>query len=1044
MNKKFVNTKRLSPAGNEFTKTGRYCQYPKNTALYYEFWDEEKRRCLEGFTTAEGDISITGFHYFYLNYTRIQRVKSTTRPDGTVHSERIEGFPAFYDTDFHYFQAVETCRITGKHLAVLKARRKGFSYKAASMMNRNYFLVRHSKNFVFASLKEYLTGVDAILTKTFEMMSFIDDNTAWSQPRSLDRPMEKTSGYKKRVNGQWVQKGFLSSIAGISLKDDPEKVKGKAGELIFFEEAGSFPELQDAWAYAMPTMRQGDRTLGTMIAFGCLTENNDVITADGRKVSIKDLKQEDGILGYSTNTGVSEEPIIWMQPPAEKPCVRLTTNTGRHIECSTDHPILWGRQNFGSRPRVKGSDKRVFVKKMIFKEAKDIVIGDQVAVADVIGRFGNKVMWSPRLVGLLIGDGSYGFDKTPILSNADPEVNEYVYSNFSVVKESGYTTKDGREYKETRIRKICPKLRELGIYGQTKENKRLPDNLFSYRDEDVREMIGGLFDADGYVQAREIGPCEVSLSSTSKEMLLEVLHVMNRWGIHGRIQTIKQGLSPKSTKDHYRYIISDSLSLARFKEQIHFLTKRKQDRLEEIAIAQKWSGRKSSKEEEMQSIRVERIVKVEDVGVMPIYNLTAGKTHTYLANGIVTHNTGGTSGSGFECLDELFYHPEAYDCLSFPNEWSDSSLGTECGFFVPIYHILEGFIDVDGNSIAEDARDFEIKERNKKRQGNDPKAYDTYIAEHPFSPEEATLQVSANILNQATLKEQYDRTKVHNLTALGVPGELVPLNGKVNFQPNWELKPILKFPHRKGDDITGCVIVYEKPFTQNGDVPDGLYFICHDPYAQDQATSSSLGAAYVLKRPNKYSQPDDMIVASYVGRPATQDTYNYTLFNLATFYNAKIGFENDRGDVIGYAKRFRRLNQLQPQFEMLQNKDLQSKTVDRGFGMHMTEQRKNQGMLMWRDWLDCKRGRALDDSYTLNVHKIYDPALLQESMKFNNKGNFDRVMALLVGMYMMQEMYNTTVRPKVTTAHGDWFDRVYDGSFNPQEDDIIGGEVISI
>jgi hypothetical protein len=65
-------------------------------------------------------------------------------------------------------------------------------------------------------------------------------------------------------------------------------------------------------------------------------------------------------------------------------------------------------------------------------------------------------------------------------------------------------------------------------------------------------------------------------------------------------------------------------------------------------------------------------------------------------------------------------------------------------------------------------------------------------------------------------------------------------------------------------------------------------------------------------------------------------------------------------------------------------------------------------------------------------------------MKFNNKGNFDRVMALLVGMYMMQEMYNTTVRPKVTQAHGEWFDRVYDGSFNPQEDDIIGGEVISI
>ena len=97
-------------------------------------------------------------------------------------------------------------------------------------------------------------------------MSFVDDNTAWTQPRLRDREMHKQSGYKKNVNGALVEMGMKSQIIGVSLKDDPDKVRGKAGELIFFEEAGSFPGLLKAWEVAMPTMRQGSKTLGTMVA----------------------------------------------------------------------------------------------------------------------------------------------------------------------------------------------------------------------------------------------------------------------------------------------------------------------------------------------------------------------------------------------------------------------------------------------------------------------------------------------------------------------------------------------------------------------------------------------------------------------------------------------------------------------------------------------------------------------------------------------------------------------------------------------------------
>ena len=78
-------------------------------------------------------------------------------------------------------------------------------------------------------------------------------------------------------------------------------------------------------------------------------------------------------------------------------------------------------------------------------------------------------------------------------------------------------------------------------------------------------------------------------------------------------------------------------------------------------------------------------------------------------------------------------------------------------------------------------------------------------------------------------------------------------------------------------------------------VPDNLFIICHDPYANDlpYAQGMSLGATYVIKNVNNFSNPADMIVASYVGRPEFQDDYQRNLFMLAEYYNAKIGFEND-------------------------------------------------------------------------------------------------------------------------------------------------------
>tara|TARA_R110000765_G_scaffold205916_1_gene310844 strand:- start:60 stop:2027 length:1968 start_codon:yes stop_codon:yes gene_type:complete len=653
---KFKNTHLFSIAANTYKEYGYYTDAIPDTKEYYEFWDEERRKCLEGHTIDK--VTITGYHYFYLNYCPIDRAVDVYLSDGTKIAQRERTFPAFYDGDYDYFHVVDRCRRENKHLSVLKGRRKGYSYKSGSMMTRNYFHVRNSKNFVFAEQKEYLIG-DGILSKAWDFISFIDDNTAWTQPRLTDKEMHKQSGYKKRVNGADVALGMKSQIIGVSLKDNPDKVRGKAGELIFFEEAGSFNGLLKAWEVAMPTMRQGNKTLGTMIAFG----------------------------------------------------------------------------------------------------------------------------------------------------------------------------------------------------------------------------------------------------------------------------------------------------------------------------------------------------------------------------------TGGKEGVGFESLEELFYHPDAYDCLGFENEWDAGATGTRCGYFVPIYQSLDGFIDDNGNSDTGEAIAFEDGQREKKRNANDPKALDQYVAEHPFSPQEATLQVTANLFDVNSLKEQYNKVKANNLENEGTSGVLYYTKEKtVGFRPSPDVYPVYKYPHRKGDKTKGAVVVYEDPYkNKDGDVPHSLYIICHDPYAQSgQGVGESLGASYVIKRPNNLSKPDDIIVASYVGRPQTQDEYNANLFMLADFYNAKIGFENDRGELIAYAKRYRKLHKLQEEFEMLDKRELRSKVTRRQFGMHMTQQRKKQGELYIRDWLISPRGTNEEGVTTLNMHKIYDPALLQELIKFNYRGNFDRVMALMIGMYHTRELYNREV-VEITNdrSQDDWFNNNY-------------------
>lgn len=266
-NKKIINSNKFRQAALNFINTGSYCNFPESTSEYFKFWDEESKRCVDGYTADDGDF-ISGYNYFYLNYCPIQRIVYTVLENKKVKKTRELQFPDFYDYDYYFFQAMQEAEDEGKHLCALKSRRKGYSYKNAAMACRNYYLIPGSKTYIYASNKQYLTE-DGILTKAWDYMDFIDKNTAWGKKRSVNTQMRKRAGfYSKDDYGNEIELGYKSEIIGVTLKDNPDVVRGKAGKLIIFEEAGSFSELGAAWQIARPSVEQDGVAFGTMVAFG--------------------------------------------------------------------------------------------------------------------------------------------------------------------------------------------------------------------------------------------------------------------------------------------------------------------------------------------------------------------------------------------------------------------------------------------------------------------------------------------------------------------------------------------------------------------------------------------------------------------------------------------------------------------------------------------------------------------------------------------------------------------------------------------------------
>lgn len=256
-----------------FEKHGRYTHLtpnPNPKSEYAEFWKDELRKWKDGVVRASDGEWIPGQLYFYWNYSPIWLVETVgVTKDGKKKGERKRKFPKPWLGDYLFYHYMEQGRVRGQHGKLLKTRGVGFSFKMGSISPCNMYTLPGSgnPNFHLASEKTFLSGDKGIWGKVLDTLDWIAETTPLPKMRLVDdtRNMNVQLGFKDEYG---TRKGIMSSVFGISLKDNPEKARGIRGPLIHYEEDGLFPNLEKAWGVNRKAVEDGDVAFGYMLAGG--------------------------------------------------------------------------------------------------------------------------------------------------------------------------------------------------------------------------------------------------------------------------------------------------------------------------------------------------------------------------------------------------------------------------------------------------------------------------------------------------------------------------------------------------------------------------------------------------------------------------------------------------------------------------------------------------------------------------------------------------------------------------------------------------------
>lgn len=998
-NQRLHDTDKFRQAAIFFQQHGCYTLAPRGTTDYNKYWEQETDRCINGYTAPDGE-GITGYNYFYLNYSPIMRLKEEeyTDREGNLRKrrQRILEFPSFWDYDYYYFCAIEQAELEGKHMAVLKCRQRGYSFKGGSMLVRNYMLIPGSKNFAIASEQKFLIG-DGLLTKAWQIMDFLDKHTAWAKQRLVSTRMERTSGYKITDEfGKQTEQGYLSSITGITLKNDPERVRGTRAKLVLWEEGGKFPSLLDAWRIEQPSVETDDgKAFGLMIAFG---------TGGTEGASFEGLKE----LFYKPKSyNVLSFPNIW--------------DEGReNTECAFFVPAYSNLESFDDdgnqvyMDRDGNSYKEKAIENLIDQRNK---VKDGGASQQSIDRFISERPIRPAEAVLELGKNIF-----PRKLLMDQLTRIRTNKKLQSMKHIVDLEWDGNgQVKATE--KPSGDITNYPLKKGDKPHGSVVIWEYPVKDPPLGLYIGGcltpgekVITQRGLVNVEDVTLDDKLLNKENKFVEIKNLQRYNK--INEPIFEIKPYGSFRTTKftgEHPIWINDNGFVKAKdvtkgqwLEIPNRFIT-HKMGELDDTTLKLYyfyglWVGDGfctkngnsydiymsiGKDEKELAKFYDEIVYELFDRKCIHIHKQTEqSRRFTNKSLFLKLKSMFGNSAYNKRIPDEIkslpYNHRRAFlqGYLDSDGSVFNTSNGIRTNFTSVNLQLLEDIQDMLFGMQIANSIVVHQKECINKQGFHSLQSY--------------RINISKSDQRELYYGAVFNSRKIQLLRhAFGYTKSKMP----IKFIDD---KILIKIENIKQSSYTGIVYNFEC-YTHTFMCRNILTHNC-DPYDHDDSFTNSLGSTFIFKRVRAGEAWTDVIVAEYSGRPDTAEEYYENVRKLLTFYNARLLFENERKGIYPYFTNKHCDYLLADQPDKIISEVFKDSKVQRRKGCHMTKQIRAYGEGLILEWLldEFEEGHP-------NVERVYSEPLIEELIENDGVRNVDRVIALCMVMIYREELYQLKV-----------------------------------
>ena len=989
------------PSAIHFEKYGTFTNLRPNAnpnSEYGKWIREERRRVWEGYVRESDGEWVTGYLYWFLNYSpmMLSKIREYKDKDGNIkkskRADRVEALPECWEGIYWRFHCMDQASngglyndfIGGQHMAELASRGKG----KAHPYSQKVFTPEGWKLWKDIHVGDYLYSDDGNITKVIDI-PYDEESDIYQVTLKDGRTIECTEGHLFRVKDHKKKKEVIKSLKEIQ-KDYilTRKISDKNPN---GREFNYRIPVHKGIEFTKKETSIDAYTLGLLIGDGCfrVKSSSNYILFTCREEDISTYKK---VIPYTIDKVTSD---IYTY------AVRVSNSYLKNIG-------LWGLK----------SEYKFIPKEYLYND---------------------KYTRLELLRGLMDSDGEVESNGIPLFNTTSEQLKndiEFLARSlgYNVSTRKHISKYKGKEYlPHYRIRiftnddifKLERKLTKLSKFTSeySKSNRNytaIVDIKYSHKEKAKCVTV------DNKSSCYLIGYFVLTHNSYSLASILNHIFILGEnQEAHDKVKGIVTAYQKEYlTKDG---VLNKFIDMANFcSENTQFPRKRLKNSLQEMTWIMGYKDVEldiergtlntvlgvSSKDDESK-LRGKRAAKIliEEFGSFPrlidLYNvlLPSVQEGDIVFGQIYMLGTAGDNESDFAGAAEIMYNPKGYNMYAVPNVYDKFNQGKKhFVFFFPGYINRKGCYNKDGVSdVIKALIEILLNRYQVKYNSTDPNTIIKTIAEIPITPAEAIVKTGVNMFPVTDLTERlgqidnnprfYDDVYVGDLN--------INNRGEVEFKPSYK-NAIRDFPH-KDNKVEGAIEIFQLPeINKRTNKPyDNRYILGCDPYDDDSSETMSLGSVFVL------DLWTDKIVAEYTGRPLFADDFYEICRRMCLFYNGRMNYENNKKGLFAYFSKMNSVYLLTDVLEFLKDKQM---IKDSGYGNKAKGTNANAainsfGRNLLRSWLlkpttIVQNIDGVEQEVAVpNLFTLRNRALIKELINYNQEGNFDRISSM--GMIML-------------------------------------------